>query len=61
MKTITIPRLELLGNLLLSRLMGSVKLALKEELKFDESYYWTDSKITNTMSSLKIGFKKYGS
>ena len=26
--------------------MGSVKLALKEELKFDKSYYWTDSKIT---------------
>ena len=45
-KTITIPRLELLGNLLLSRLMDSVKLALKEELKFDKSYHWTDSKIT---------------
>ena len=33
-KAITIPHLELLGNLLLSRLMDSVKLALKEELKF---------------------------
>ena len=44
MKTITTPRLELLGNLLLSRLMDSVKLALKEELKFDKSYYWTDLK-----------------
>ena len=29
-----VPHLELLGNLLLSRLMDSVKLALKEELKF---------------------------
>ena len=39
MKTITIQRLELLGNFLLDRLMDSVKLALKEELKFDKSYY----------------------
>ena len=46
MKTIIIPRLELLGNLLLRRLMDSVKLALKEELKFDKSYYRTDWKIT---------------
>ena len=45
-KTITIPRLELLGNLLLSHLMDSVKLPLKEELKFDRSCYWTDSKIS---------------
>ena len=45
-KTITIPRLELLGNLLLSHLMDSVKLPLKEELKLDRSYYWTDSKIS---------------
>ena len=45
-KTIAIPRLELLGNLLLSRLMHSVKLALKEELKFDKSYYWADLRIT---------------
>ena len=44
-KAITIPHLELLGNLLLSRLMDSVKLALKEELKFNKSYYWTNSKI----------------
>ena len=47
-KTITIPRLELLGNLLRSRIIDSVKLALKEELKFDKSYYWTDSKITRS-------------
>ena len=45
MKTITIPRLELLENSLFSRLMDSVKLALKKELKFDKSYYWRDSKI----------------
>ena len=37
MKTITIPRLELLQNLFLSYLIGSVKLALKEELKFERS------------------------
>ena len=57
MKTITIPRLELLGNLLLSRLMNSVKLALKKELKFDKSYYWTDSKIT--VSWIKLVEKEY--
>ena len=50
-KTITITRLGLLGNLLLSRLMDCVKLVLKEELKFDNSYYWTDSK--NTLSWIK--------
>ena len=50
-KTITITRLGLLGNFLLSRLMDCVKLALKEELKFGKSYYWPDSK--NTLSWIK--------
>ena len=57
MKAITILRLELLGNLLLSRLMDSVKLVLKEELKFDKSYYWTDLKIT--LSWIKSVGKEY--
>ena len=53
----TIPRLKLLENFLFSRLMDSVKLALKEELKSDKSYYWTDSKIT--ISWIKSVEKEY--
>ena len=45
-KGTTIPRLELLGNLLLSRLMNSVEKALSKVLKISESYFWTDSQIT---------------
>ena len=54
-KSITIQRLELLGNFLLSRVMDSVKLALKEELKF--SYYRTDLKIK--LSRIKPFEKEY--
>ena len=46
LKTETIPRLELLGNLLLSRLITSVKNALKNCVNFDKIYLWTDSKVT---------------
>ena len=46
LKTETIPRLELLGNLLLSRLITSVKNALKNCDHVDKIYLWTDSKVT---------------
>ena len=46
LKTETIPRLELLGNLLLSRLITSVKNALKNCVNFDKIYLWIDSKVT---------------
>ena len=45
LKQETIPRLELLGALLLSSLMLSVGNSLKDELLFDNIYYWCDSKI----------------
>ena len=45
-KTLTIPRLELMGNLLLSRLTYSVLKALDGELEIDELFCWSDSKIT---------------
>ena len=45
LKQETIPRLELLGALLLSRLMLSVRNSLKDELLFDNVYYWCDSQI----------------
>ena len=45
LKQETIPRLELLGALLLSRLMLSVRNSLKNELLFDNVYYGRDSQI----------------
>ena len=44
-KEVTIPRLELLGNLLLSRLIVSVKEAL-HSVEFDREFLWTDSMIS---------------
>ena len=38
LKTETIPRLELLGNLLLSRLIALIKIALKNSVNFDKIY-----------------------
>ena len=45
LKQETIPRLELLGALLLSQLMLSVRNSLKDEFLFDNVYYWCDSQI----------------
>ena len=45
LKQETIPRLELLSALLLSRLMLSVRNSLKDEFLFDNVYYWCDSQI----------------
>ena len=60
MKPSTIPRLELLGNLLLSRLMVSVKNALSSVLKISKEYFWTDSQITLAwISSQKKEFKTF--
>ena len=45
-KGMTIPRLELLAALLLSKLMVSVSCALEPELTLDDSSCFTDSKVT---------------
>ena len=45
-KPTTIPRLELLGNLLLSRLMKKVKKALQNLGYTVKTCFWTDSKVT---------------
>ena len=45
-KKTTIPRLELLGNLLLSKLMTSVKNALSKSICISNCYFWTDSQVT---------------
>ena len=42
----TIPRLELLGNFILSRLVVSVSGALQQEMKIDEIFCWSDSKVS---------------
>ena len=46
MKQNTIPHLELLGNILLSRLMNSVKNALSKCTLISNCYFWTDSQVT---------------
>ena len=46
MKQNTIPRLEFLGNILLSRLMNSVKSALSKCILISNCYFWTDSQVT---------------
>jgi hypothetical protein len=45
-KSQTIPRLELIGALLLARLMDSVTQSLKDELILGPSICYTDSKVT---------------
>ena len=42
---VTIPRLELLGALLLSRLMHTVQHELSSLFEFSQCFYWTDSSI----------------
>ena len=44
-KTFTIPRLELLGCHLLSKLVDLVKRAIRMIVKVDEVYLWADSEI----------------
>ena len=56
-KCVTIPRLELLGNLLLSRLMLAVINALDEQYQFTSLYYWTDSQVS--LSWIKSFNKEY--
>ena len=45
-KETTIPRLELIGILIQSRLMNSVKNALSKTFSFDNFYFWIDSHVT---------------
>ena len=45
-KSTTIPRLELLGNVLLSWMMASVKNALSKIINISNYFYWTDSMVT---------------
>ena len=42
----TVPRMELMGNLLLSKLVVNIKEAVKEEMTIDETYCWSDSMVS---------------
>ena len=43
---LTVPRLELLGNFVLSKLMVNVSSALKNDIVINSVYCWTDSQIS---------------
>ena len=45
-KKLSIPKLELLGNFVLSKLMKVVYTAFSEEMKIDNYFCWTDSMVT---------------
>ena len=45
-KEFTMPKMELLGNLILSQLMKSVMEILSKEMKIDDYFCWTDSMVT---------------
>ena len=45
LKTLTIPKLELLGCLMLSRILNEIEKDLSSVLKIDEMFAWTDSSV----------------
>lgn len=45
LKTLTIPRLELLGCLLLSKLINEVVLGIRGRVELDEIFCWSDSEV----------------
>ena len=45
-KKLSVPRTELLGNLIASRLMVNVHGALKDDLSFTKLFCWSDAKVT---------------
>ncbi|XP_044184810.1 uncharacterized protein LOC122964955 [Acropora millepora] len=57
----TIPRLELLAALILSRLIDRVRVALLPVIKVDEVYCWTDSMTTlHWIKGVERNYKQFG-
>ena len=60
LKDCTIPRLELMGNLLLATLVTSVKKALENTVELHKTVFWTDSQVTLAwIKSYKKEFKTF--
>ena len=58
--TLTIPRLELLGCLILARLMQKVKLAITNDLEVSETRFYSDSKINlHRIKGLQREYKQF--
>ena len=55
----TLPRTELLGNLLLARLMNSVKTAFENTIEISKVYFWTDSQICLSWIKSNKSFKTF--
>ena len=53
----TIPKLELMGTLILSRLTSFVKTALKDTIPISNIFYWSDSKVS--LSWIKAHDKEF--
>ena len=45
LKTLTIPRLELLGCLLLSKLINEVVLGMRGRIELNDIFCWSDSEV----------------
>ena len=59
-KNLTIPRLELLGNFILAKLMKVVNKAISEEVNVDGHFCWSDSMVTLAwIKSTKREFKVF--
>ena len=60
LKETTIPRMKLLGNLILSRLMNTVYNALKNQIQITRRTYWSDSMVTiSWIKAYKKEFKVF--
>ena len=58
-KKLTIPRLELMGALIMSRLMNTVKAALENEISFNSCWYWSDSTIVLSWLKNDANYKQF--
>ena len=58
-KKLTIPRLELMGALIMTRLMNTVKAALATQISFNSFWYWSDSTIVLSWLKNDANYKQF--